>query len=149
MTDLSGIQQAVQKISENLQDQAKSAGLDKGTASPDDVQKLQAALNQPPAEAQAANGAASAQGVEQVNGAEAMDQTNPGARLLKSVDNMRTGLQDAMKELTDVLANTDQLAPSDMLRAQMRFQQISMQQDLMSKVVSKSEQNVDQLLKGQ
>jgi len=32
---------------------------------------------------------------------------------------------------------------------QMQMQQVTLQQDLMGKVVSKSEQNVDQLLKGQ
>jgi type III secretion system YscI/HrpB-like protein len=31
----------------------------------------------------------------------------------------------------------------------MKLQQVTLQQDLMGKVVSKSEQNVDQLLKGQ
>jgi type III secretion system YscI/HrpB-like protein len=150
MTDLSGIQQAVQKIAEQtLQDQAKSGNLDRGSANAGDIQKLQEALNQLAGETPAVNGTASTQGVEPVNGLEEMEQASPGARLLESVQNMRTDLQDAMKELTDVLANTNELSPSDMLRAQMRFQQISMQQDLMSKVVSKSEQNVDQLLKGQ
>lgn len=150
MTDLSGIQQAVQKIAEQtLQDQAKSGSLNQGSPSADDVQKLQAAINQLATDAQGVNGTSSTQGVEAVNGLEEMEQSSPGARLLESVQNMRVGLQDAMKELTDVLANTDELSPSDMLRAQMRFQQISMQQDLMSKVVAKSEQNVDQLLKGQ
>jgi type III secretion system YscI/HrpB-like protein len=150
MTDLSGIQQAVQKIAEQtLQDQAKS-GLGKGASSAEDVQKLQAALNQPPAEAQAANGAAPTQGVERVNGVEQLEPTSsPGVRLLESVHNMRTGLNDAMLEMTNVLANTNELSAGDMMRAQMKFQQISMQQDLMSKVVSKSEQNIDQLLKGQ
>jgi hypothetical protein len=31
----------------------------------------------------------------------------------------------------------------------MQMQQVTLQQDLMGKVVSKSEQNIDQLLKGQ
>ena len=66
MTDISGIQQAVQKIAEQtVQDQGKSGTLDKGVASAEDVQKLQAALNQPPADANA-NGLQQAQEVEKV-----------------------------------------------------------------------------------
>jgi type III secretion system YscI/HrpB-like protein len=149
MTDLSGIQQAVQKIAEQtLQDQAQS-GLDKGGASAEDIQKLQAALNQPPAEAQAPNGAAPVQGVEAVNGVQAVEQTSPGAKILDSVANMRTGLQDAMREMTNVLSKGSEMSPAEMMKVQMKFQQVSIQQDLLSKIVSKSEQNVDQLLKGQ
>jgi type III secretion system YscI/HrpB-like protein len=150
MTDLSGIQQAVQKIAEQtVQDQAKSGTLDKGAASAEDIQKLQSALNQPPAEAQAAGGPSSVQGVEQVAGVQGVERATPGARILDSVNNMRTGVQDAFKELANTVANMDSSSPADLLQAQMKLQQVTLQQDLMSKVVSKSEQNVDQLLKGQ
>jgi type III secretion system YscI/HrpB-like protein len=154
MTDLSGIQQAVQKISEQAADQGKGA-LDKGTASAQDVQKLQDAMKQnQPSEASAANGPQQAQGVEQTQGADKVggvqQSTNesPGAKILNHMNGMRTGLQEAVAGLQSTLANPN-AGPADLLKIQMQMQQVTMQQDLMGKVVSKSEQNIDQLLKGQ
>ena len=39
--------------------------------------------------------------------------------------------------------------PAEMLRVQMKLQQVTLQQDLLGKVTAKSEQNIDTLLKGQ
>jgi type III secretion system YscI/HrpB-like protein len=61
---------------------------------------------------------------------------------------MRTGLQEAVADLQGTLANPN-MGAADLLKVQMKLQQVTLQQDLMGKVVSKSEQNVDQLLKGQ
>ena len=149
MTDLSGVQQAIQKIAEQtVQDQGKSGALDKGAASAEDVQKLQSALNQPPAEANAANSAQQAEGAEKVAGAQGAQESSPGAKILDHMNNMRTGFKDAIQELQSTLSTAGN-NPADMLKVQMKLQQVTMQQDLMGKVVSKSEQNVDQLLKGQ
>jgi len=150
MADLSGIQQAVQKISEQAAEQGKSGALNKGTASTEDVQKLQAALNQnqPPADASATNAAQQAQGVDKVNGVEASGEASPGAKILRHMDGMRTGLKEAVAELESTLAKPN-AQPADLLKVQMKLQQVTLQQDLMGKVVSKSEQNLDQLLKGQ
>jgi len=150
MADLSGIQQAVQKISEQAADQGKSGALGKGTASSEDVEKLQAALNQnqPPADASATNAAQQAQGVEKVNGVQPSGDASPGAKILQHMDGMRTGLKEAVAELEGTLANPN-AGPGDLLAIQMKLQQVTLQQDLMGKVVSKSEQNIDQLLKGQ
>src|SRR5437868_1774461 len=97
MTDLSGVQQAIQKIAEQtVQDQGKSGALDKGAASAEDVQKLQSALNQPPAEANAANNAQQAEGAEKVAGAKGTQESSPGAKVLDHMNNMRTGFKDAI-----------------------------------------------------
>jgi type III secretion system YscI/HrpB-like protein len=149
MADLSGVQQAVQKIAEQtVQDQGKSGALDKGTASTEDVQKMQAAMKQSPAEASAANGPQAAQGVDKVAGVQPSSDASPGAKILQHMNGMRTGLQEAVADLQGTLANPN-MGAADLLKVQMKLQQVTLQQDLMGKVVSKSEQNVDQLLKGQ
>jgi type III secretion system YscI/HrpB-like protein len=148
MTDISGVQQAVQKITEQAAEQGKSGALDKGAANAEDVQKLQAALNQPPPEANAATTPAQVQGTEKVAGVQSGSESSPGGKILDHMNNMRTGMQEAMSELQGTLANPN-MGPADLLKVQMKLQQVTLQQDLMGKVVSKSEQNVDQLLKGQ
>jgi type III secretion system YscI/HrpB-like protein len=151
MADLSGIQQAVQKIAEQtVQDQGKSGALNKGTASTEDVQKLQEALkqNQPPPEASAVENTQQAQGVEKVGSVQQSTNESPGAKILNHMQGMRTGLQEAVSALQGTLANPN-AGPADLLKVQMQMQQVTLQQDLMGKVVSKSEQNIDQLLKGQ
>jgi len=148
MTDISGIQQAVQKIAEQtVQDQGKSGTLDKGVASAEDVQKLQAALNQPPADANA-NGLQQAQGVEKVGAVQPSAESSPGAKILDHMNGMRTGLQEALSGLQGTLANPN-MSPAELVKVQLKLQQVTMQQELTGKVVSKSEQNIDQLLKGQ
>ena len=150
MADLSGIQQAVQKISEQAAEHGKSGALDKGTASTEDVQKLQAALgqNQPPADATATNAAQQTQGVDKVTGVKPSAEASPGARILQHMDGLRTGLKEAVTELQATVANPN-VQPADLMKVQMKLQQVTLQQDLLGKVVSKSEQNIDQLLKGQ
>ncbi len=149
MTDLSGIQQSIQKIAEQAaQDQAKSGAANKGAASAGDVEKLQAALQQQqPADA-AANNPMQAQGVDKVDGVQASSNESPGARILEHMNGMRTGLQEAVSGLQSIVANPN-MSSADLLAAQLKLQQVTLQQDLMGKVVAKSEQNVDQLLKGQ
>lgn len=145
--DLSGIQQAVQRIAEKTaQDQAKSGGPGKGVASPEDIQKLQQALNQPPAEATPAS---SVQAPDKVAGVEGVDKTTPGNKILESVSNMRNGMEKTMQELHQAVANGDLSSPADLFKVQMKFQELSMQTDLTSKVVSQTEKNVDTLMKGQ
>ena len=146
--DLSGIQQAVQRIAEKTaQDQAKSGGgMDKSVPSADDVQKLQQALNQPPAEA---NPASAAQAPDKVAGVESVDKTAPGHKILQGMSNMRNGMDQALSELHEAVANGDLSSPADMLKVQMKLQQFTLQTDLTSKVVSQTEKNVDTLMKGQ
>jgi len=57
-------------------------------------------------------------------------------------------LKEAVTELQATVANPN-VQPADLMKVQMKLQQVTLQQDLLGKVVSKSEQNIDQLLKGQ
>jgi ribonuclease D len=149
MTDLSGIQQSIQKIADQAaQDQAKSGAANKGAASAGDVEKLQAALQQQQPTDAAANNPMQAQGVDKVGGVPATSNESPGAKILEHMNGMRTGLQEAVTELQSAVANPN-MSAADLLKVQMKLQQVTLQQDLMGKVVAKSEQNVDQLLKGQ
>jgi len=54
---------------------------------------------------------------------------------------------DELRERIAALQGADH-DPAEMLRVQMKLQQIALQADLVSKVVSKSEQSIDDLLKG-
>ncbi len=148
--DLSGIQQAVQKIAEKTaQDQGKSGGLDRGAASADDIQKLQQALNQPPAEANAAGGALQAQAPDQVTAAQGLEKTSPGSKILEGMSNMRNGMDRAMSELQEAVVKGDLASPADLLAVQLKLQQFTIQTDLTTKVVSQTEKNLDTLMKGQ
>jgi hypothetical protein len=149
MTDLSGIQQAVQKIADQqLKDQAK-AGAEKGTPNADDVAKLQAALNQPPAGAEQAGQAGQVQNTQKVEAVHTADSSSPGSRILDNIHNMRSNFQQAVQELHATVDGANPVSPADMLKVQMKMQSVMMQQELAGKVVSKSEQNIDTLLKGQ
>src|SRR6185295_2566071 len=119
------------------QDQAKSGGLDKGAASAGDIQKLQQALNQPPAEANAASGVNQAQAPDKVDGVQGAERTSPGSKILDSMNNMRTGMQEAVSELHKALSG-ELNSPAELMRVQMNLQQVTMQTDLASKVVSKT-----------
>jgi len=77
------------------------------------------------------------------------DQTNQqSSQVARSMAEMRTSYAQAISELNQAVASSSN-SPADMLRIQQKLQQVTMQQDLMGKVVSKSEQNIDTLLKGQ
>jgi hypothetical protein len=149
MTDLSGIQQSIQKIAEQAaQDQAKSGAATTGAANAGDVEKLQAALQQQQPTDVAANNPMQSLGGDKVGGVQATSNESPGARILGHMNGMRTGLQEAVSGLQSIVANPN-MSSADLLAAQLKLQQVTLQQDLMGKVVAKSEQNVDQLLKGQ
>ena len=60
---------------------------------------------------------------------------------------MKVG-EGTVQALQGTLTNPN-AGPAELLKVQMQLQQVTMQQDLMGKVVAKSEQNIDQLLKGQ
>jgi type III secretion system YscI/HrpB-like protein len=53
---------------------------------------------------------------------------------------------DGLKGQLDALQGAD-LDPAEMLRVQMKLQQIALQAELMAQVVSRSEQSIDDLLK--
>ena len=148
MTDVSGIQQAIQKIGEQaLQDKAKSGGLDQGAASAEDVQKLQAALNQPPAETQQVNAGQEVQGVEEVNKVSAPAQATdtPGARLLDHLNHMSTNRQSITQDVERVLASPEKMSMGQMLKFQYDMQNLNLMTDMTTKFGSETAQKIDQL----
>ncbi len=149
MSDLSGIQQAVQKIAEQtVQDQGKSAALDKGTASTEDVQKLQDALkqNQQPPQASAPDSAQQAQGVEKVGNVQQATNENPGAKILNHLQGMRTGQESIVSQVMNLSPNA---GPAEMMKLQMAMQQMQMSHEMTSKAVSTVTKDVNELKNGQ
>lgn len=147
MVELSGIQQTVQKVTEQaVQDQAKKGVPDKAAASAEDVEKLQAALNQQPT---GANPAAQVQEPPKVEGVQAAGHSSPGSKILEGMGHVRSGYQQALQELQQTLSSSNLSSPADLMKIQLKLQQVTIQQDLMSKVVSKAEQNLETLQKGQ
>jgi hypothetical protein len=148
MVDVSGIQQQVQKIAEQaLKEQTKSGGLDKGAANAQDVEKMQAALNQPPAETtNAVQQTQGTQGADKVQGIQSATNESPGAKILQHMDGLRSGMKDAMNELQSVISKPE-MSTAELFKAQAKLQEITMQQELLSKGVSKSEEHLNQMLK--
>ena len=142
MTDLAGIQQAIQKLAEKTaEQQAQSGGATPAAASQGDVEQLQAALNRP------AEAAAKPEAAQAVEGAAATSST-PGAKILDHLNNVRQSFNEAVHELQSAVEKSVD-SPSELLKVQMKLQQVTLQQDLLGKVTAKSEQNIDTLLKGQ
>ncbi|MBV8190031.1 MAG: type III secretion system inner rod subunit SctI [Alphaproteobacteria bacterium] len=149
MTELSGIQQVVQKVVEQgLRDGAKDGGLDKGAASPSDVEKFQAALEQAGAQPPAPEPTAVAEASEKVEGVATAQGASPGQKILDNVQQIRSSYQDTLKEVEQLLRKGT-ASPADVLAVQTKVQTLTLQQEMLGKVVGKSEQNVDTLLKGQ
>lgn len=73
-----------------------------------------------------------------------------GQAILDGMNGVRRQFDDTMTGIRSVLDNaaTD-LSARDMLSIQMQISMLTLQQDLMGKIVGKSTQNVDQLLKAQ
>jgi len=148
MTDVSGIQQSIQKIGEQaLQDKAKSSGLDQGAANAEDVQKLQAAMNQPPAEAQQVNAGQEIQGVEEVNKVSAPAQATdtPGARLLDHLNHLSTKRQSMTQDVEQVLADPNKMSMGQMMKFQYDMQNLNLMTDMTTKFGSEIGQKIDQL----
>lgn len=148
MSDLSGIQQAVQKIAEQtVQDQGKSGALDKGTASAEDVQKLQDALkqNQQPPQASAVEGAQQTQGAEKVSGVQQSTNESPGNKILNHLHGMRTGQQDMLNAMANISPNA---GPAELMKLQLQMQQLTMTHDLTGKAVATVQKDLNELKNG-
>lgn len=147
MTDVSGIQQAIQKIGEqSLQEQAKSGGLDKGAAGTEDVQKLQEALSQPPAEAQQVNAEQQVEGVEDANKVSAPEQaTNtPGARILGHLNDLSTR-REGMMEGVQRMLNSESISTADAMKFQFDMMQLNFQTEMVTKGASETTQKLNDL----
>jgi hypothetical protein len=148
MTDISGIQQAIQKIIEQGVNQAPNATVDKGSAAASDVEGFQAALAQSPAEPQAVNPAANAEAPAKVEGVAEVEETSPGQRILDNLQQTRSGFQDALAEVNQLMAKGT-VSPMELFGVTAKLQANTLQLDLTGKIASTGEKNVDTLLKGQ
>lgn len=126
----------------------QSGSLDHATppaAAADDVALFQAAMA-PPSEVETAVFLAPAP-------APADAPTAPpslGQAILDGMDGVRHQFDSATTGIRHVLESTaSDLTIRDMLSIQMQISTLSIQQDLMGKIVGKTTQNVDQLLKAQ
>lgn len=77
--------------------------------------------------------------------------TSPGSmgeRILSGMNNVSSDFQSAWKSVSTVLdANDKNMNMQDLLKLQLQLVQVSVQYDLVGKAVSRSTQNLDQLLR--
>ena len=71
-----------------------------------------------------------------------------GERILTTVERMRVGYQEGMSRV-DATLHQEALRGPDMMRLLIETMRMSLQQEMMSKMVGRTTQNLDQLLKGQ
>ena len=144
MTEIANLQKAISDIMQKAAEGSPDGG---GAALQEDIARLQNALNpqSAPVETTPAEGGEAVQEVGKTEGA------GPGNRILDSVENIRSHHEKVAAKLQDVIGSVDvaELNPGEALRLQIEIQQVLLQQELMGKIVSKSNQNVDTLLKQQ
>jgi len=71
-----------------------------------------------------------------------------GERILASVDRMRVEYKAGMERM-DVSMRKDDIRMPDVMRVMVDAMQMSLQTEMLSKMVGRTTQNIDQLLKGQ
>ena len=142
MVDIANLQTVVTEITEKAAE--SKAGTGEGIKQ-DDIQRLKDAMG----EGGQPQGHQPDQ-VEQARPVTPSEHSGPGARILDSVQNMRSGYENAVTDLKDLVgkASADDFGPADAMKLQMKMQEVMLQQELLGKVVSKSTQNIDTLLKG-
>ncbi|MBS1196642.1 MAG: EscI/YscI/HrpB family type secretion system inner rod protein [Proteobacteria bacterium] len=72
---------------------------------------------------------------------------NLGDRILNGLQGVSTDFQQSWKNVTAVLEGGNTMTAADLLKMQMNLTQMSIQYDLVGKVISRSTQNIEQLVK--
>ena len=72
-----------------------------------------------------------------------------GDRILSGMQGLSNDVQQSWATVKSALDNTSNMTTADMLKLQMGLTQMSIQYDLVGKAISRSTQNLDQLLKMQ
>jgi type III secretion protein I len=98
----------------------------------------------PVAEAAQAAAAASA-----VNRSAASKAVSLGDNILAGMQNLSTDFKQAWQSVSSALDANSPLTSSELLKLQMGITQLSVQYDLVGKAISRSTQNLDQLVKMQ
>lgn len=70
-----------------------------------------------------------------------------GDRILQGLGGLSTDFQQSWKEVSSVLDSGNMMTTGDMLKLQMNLTQIAIQYDMVGKAISKSTQNIEQLVK--
>ncbi len=70
-----------------------------------------------------------------------------GERILNGLNNLSSDFQQSWKNVNDVLDGGGTLTTAEMLKLQMNLTQMSIQYDLVGKVLSRSTSNIEQLVK--
>lgn len=118
-------------------------------ASPEAVAGLEEALNRQPDPAGPQTGQADFQidGVAAQSGAE--PEGSLGERILGGLEKMSQSSGDALEQARSAVSPQGEVSPADLLKAQYALMQVSIQQDVTSKVAGKATQTLDSLLKNQ
>ena len=130
-----------------------SAAPSNATALSSDVERFREALLSAPlsgtqsASTPASQAAAQAQGMEANQSAVASSKTL-GDAILNTLQTASTQMQQSWQQAAEVVAGKE-LNMADMLQLQMTVVQTSIQYELLGKGISKSTQNLDQILKTQ
>jgi type III secretion system YscI/HrpB-like protein len=122
---------------------AVPAALPAATPGPGDVQRFETALSPPRVTIGPLEAAPLTQPDPVINTPSAL-----GDRILASVEKMRVAYHDGLGRM-DVTMRKKPVQASDMMRLLVDTMQISLQQDILSKAVGSSTQNLNTLLKGQ
>ena len=72
-----------------------------------------------------------------------------GDRILSGMQGLSGDMQQSWSTVKNALENSSNMTTADMLKLQMGLTQMSIQYDLVGKAISRSTQNLDQLLKMQ
>lgn len=123
-------------------------------ARPEDVARFEAALTAPPAETGPATAQAAVVGELQpappTQMAALTAPTSLGEAILDGISRVRDTFDGTVTSIRHLLdTTTSEMTIRDMLSIQMQIATLTIQQDLMGKIVGKATQNVDQLLKAQ
>ena len=72
-----------------------------------------------------------------------------GAQLLDALGDTKKSVNEKSLSIEETLSRVDSLSPAELLKVQFELAEVTLQQELISKGVTKSTQNVDTLLKAQ
>ena len=140
--------QAMQKALEQVGTTTPKVGVE---ASPEAVAALENAVNAQPHPQQpgaATPGADSDLPVQAIHDVHAGSGTSLGDRILNGLGKLNEDSKAAIDQVEAAGAKVE-MNPSDLLKAQYALMQVSVQQDVTSKVVGKATQTLDTLLKNQ
>jgi type III secretion system YscI/HrpB-like protein len=134
------------------QSATQSAAKPPAEASADAMARLENALGapgqqqSPVAQLDVRDGAA---GVEAAGGAPPVSGGSLGDRILGGLGRLGENSRAALEQVKSAVGPTGEVSPADLLRAQSALMQVSIQQDVTSKVAGKATQTLDTLLKNQ